>query len=147
MIYVMRDWMLRRHLDYSPSAWPIVASPFWFMLFFLRCFFLSDTGEAEPTSLVDEELDTPSTAESADRTPGCYIKSYIKAWFEVMIHAACIQLFLSPTLWAWLDSVEGHRCTPLLLLRNSAPPSPSISSTCRRLLALTGTAGMMEACT
>lgn len=45
----------------------------------------------------------------------------------------------SPTLWAWLDSVEGHRCTPLLLLRNNAPPNPSISSTCRRLLVLTGT--------
>lgn len=45
----------------------------------------------------------------------------------------------SPTLWAWLDSVEGHRWTPLLPLRNRAPPSPSISSTCRRLLALTGT--------
>lgn len=47
-----------------PSAWPIVASPFWFMLFFLRCFFLSVIGEAEPTSLVEEELETPSTAES-----------------------------------------------------------------------------------
>lgn len=52
------------------------------------------------------------------------------------------QLLSSPTLWAWLDRVEGH-CIPLLPLRNSAPPpSPSISSTCRRLLALTGTEGI-----
>lgn len=45
----------------------MVASPFWFMLFFLRCFFLSVTGEEEPTSLVEEELDTPSTAESGQK--------------------------------------------------------------------------------
>lgn len=51
-----------------PSAWPMVASPFWFMLFFRRCFFLSVSGEEEPTSLVEEELDTPSTAESARGT-------------------------------------------------------------------------------
>lgn len=42
-------------------------------------------------------------------------------------------------LWAWLDSVEAHRCTPRLFLRKTGPPSPSISSTCRMLLALTGT--------
>ena len=50
-----------------PSAWPRVASPFWFMLFFLRCFFLSVSGDEEPTSLVEEELDTPSTAESGHK--------------------------------------------------------------------------------
>lgn len=52
---------------------------------------------------------------------------------------APIEALYSPTLWAWFDNVEGHRCTPLLPLRKSAPPSPSISSTCRRLLALTRT--------
>lgn len=36
------------------------------MLFFRRCFFLSVSGDEEPTSLVEEELDTPSTAESGD---------------------------------------------------------------------------------
>lgn len=53
-----------------PSAWPVFASPFWFMLFFLRCFFLSVSGEAEPMSLVEEELDTPSTAESSNKITG-----------------------------------------------------------------------------
>ena len=59
-----------------PSAWPLAASPFWFMLFFLRCFFLSVSGDEEPTSLVEEELDTPSTAESANvNADGQQIKS------------------------------------------------------------------------
>lgn len=52
---------------FLPSAWPAAASPFWFMLFFLQCFFLSVRGEAEPTSLVEEELETPSSAESDHR--------------------------------------------------------------------------------
>lgn len=31
-----------------PSAWPTAASPFWFMLFFLRFFFLSPIGDDWP---------------------------------------------------------------------------------------------------
>lgn len=125
---------------FLPSAWPAAASPFWFMLFFLQCFFLSVMGEAEPTSLVEEELETPSSAESDHRrhvSQDCLIvvkktKSYIEG-------SVCVWYW--PTVWAWFDAEEEHRWTPLLLLRKSAPPSPSISSTCRRLLALTGTKG------
>lgn len=120
-----------------PSAWPMVASPFWFMLFFLRCFFLSVSGEEEPTSLVEEELDTPSTAESArgEINKRCHTSQSLTRKQERDGHARG-----SPTLWPWLDSVDGQRCTPLLPRRKRGPPKPSISSTCRRLLALTGTA-------
>lgn len=59
-----------------PSAWPRVASPFWFMLFFLRCFFLSVTGEADPTSLVEGELETPSNVQSNNTITEKYTKLY-----------------------------------------------------------------------
>lgn len=42
------------------------------MLFFRRCFFLSVSGEEEPISLVEEELDTPSTAESGEMNADRY---------------------------------------------------------------------------
>lgn len=46
----------------APSACPAAASPFWFMLFFLRCFFLSLMGEDWPGSLPEKGPAAPSRA-------------------------------------------------------------------------------------
>ena len=76
-IFYNNNMILDIWYENLPSAWPVAASPFWFMLFFLRCFFLSVTGEAQPTSLVEEELETPSTAESRHKVIGECIYIYI----------------------------------------------------------------------
>lgn len=51
----------------APSACPAAASPFWFMLFFLRFFFLSLMGEDWPGSFPEKGPAAPSRASGSGR--------------------------------------------------------------------------------